>query len=80
MKIINDIYLLTGEKLINVERPNGYNNIFHFENNISLTGKDFNRKTYILIRCSITGKLIKRKYNKKFLYEKIYLSPSASVR
>ena len=79
MKIINDIYLLTGEKLISVEKLNGHNNIFYFENNIRLTGKDFNRKTYILIKCSITGELIKRKYNEKFLYEKIYLSPSASV-
>ena len=79
MKIINDIYLLTGEKLISVEKPNGHNNIFYFENNIHLTGKDFNRETYILIKCSITGELIKRKYNEKFLYEKIYLSPSASV-
>ena len=79
MKIINDIYLLTGEKLISVEKPNGHNNIFYFENNVHLTGKDFNRETYILIKCSITGELIKRKYNEKFLYEKIYLSPSASV-
>ena len=79
MKIINDIYLLTGEKLISVEKLNGHNNIFYFENNIRLTGKDFNRKTYILIKCSITGELIKRKYNEKFLYKKIYLSPSASV-
>ena len=79
MEIINDIYLLTGEKLLYVKKVSNHFCEYHFENNIVLTGKDFNRKTEILIRCSKTGVLIKRKYNEEFLYKKRYLSPSASV-
>ena len=77
--MLNNIKLLSGEKLLEVKVGYNKEKLYVFENNIIKTSKELTRKSKILIQCSISKRWIERTFNEKFLTKKLYVSPSASV-